>query len=434
MEFSLKALDIAFKDITRSFRSTIAVVFMFGLPLMVTGLFYIMMGSSARQGEFDLPRTKVVIANLDKGGPKMQAGSENVPGGVKANTLGELVVNVLKSDDLAELIDASLVPDVASARFAVDNQQAQVAVIIPADFSRQFADPYGQAAIEFYQDPTLTIGPSIAKSIMSRFMDTMSGIKIALDVALDETETSDYANVGQVIQQYLDTSSTQTKDLAETFLDVRSPDKTTRTEENPVLRVVGPIMGAFMIFYAFYTGTSTAESILREEEERTLPRLFTTPTPQATILTGKFLAVLLTVSVQVTVLIIAAKLIFGIQWGAFLSVVLAAVGIVLSASSFGIFINSFLKNTKQGGVIFGGVLTLTGMLGMIGVISGNSPAGARLGNSVALLVPQGWAVRGLTLAMNGQPLMAVLLNLLALLAWFALFFTIGVWRFNRRYA
>jgi ABC-type Na+ efflux pump permease subunit len=429
----LKALDIAFKDITRSFRSTSAVVFMFVLPLMVTGLFYLMLGSSAREGEFDLPRTKVVVANLDEGGPKMQAGSENVPGGVKAKTLGELVVNVLQSDDLADLIDVSLVSDVASARSVVDNQQAQVAVIIPKDFSHQFADPYGQAAIEFYQDPTLSIGPSIVKSIMSRFMDTMSGIKIALDVAIDQTDTSDYAIVGQVIQQYLDTSTTQTKDLAGALLDVRSPVKTTKTEENPVLRIIGPIMGAFMIFYAFYTGTSTAESILREEEERTLPRLFTTPTPQATILTGKFLAVLLTVLVQVTVLLIAAHLIFGIQWGAFLSVALTAVGIVLSASSVGIFINSLLKTTKQGGVIFGGVLTISGMIGMIGVISGNSPTGAMLGNSVALLVPQGWAVRGLTLAMNGQPLMDVVLNLLAMLVWFAVFFTIGVWRFNRRY-
>lgn len=429
----MKALDIAFKDITRSFRSAIAVVFMFVLPLMVTGLFYLMLGSSAREGEFQLPRTKVVVANLDEGGPKMQAGSENVPGGVKAKTLGELVVNVLQSNDLADLIDVSLVSDVASARFAVDNQQAQVAVIIPRDFSRQFADPYGQAAIEFYQDPTLTIGPSIVKSIMSRFMDTMSGIKIALDVAIDQTDTSDYAIVGQVIQQYLDTSTTQTKDLAGALLDVRSPVKTSQSEENPVLRIIGPIMGAFMIFYAFYTGTSTAESILREEEERTLPRLFTTPTPQATILTGKFLAVLLTVLVQVTVLLIAAHLIFGIQWGALPSVALTAVGIVLSASSAGIFINSLLKTTKQGGVIFGGVLTISGMIGMIGVIAGNSPTGAMLGNSVALLVPQGWAVRGLTLAMNGQPLMDVVLNLLAMLVWFAVFFTIGVWRFNRRY-
>jgi ABC-type transport system involved in multi-copper enzyme maturation permease subunit len=84
-------------------------------------------------------------------------------------------------------------------------------------------------------------------------------------------------------------------------------------------------------------------------------------------------------------------------------------------------------------MIFGGVLTLTGMIGMISVVAGNSPAGAQLGNSVALLVPQGWGVRGLALAMNGEPLMDVLLNLLVMLVWFAVFFTIGVWRFNRRY-
>ena len=70
-----------------------------------------------------------------------------------------------------------------------------------------------------------------------------------------------------------------------------------------------------MIFYAFYTGVATAESILQEEEERTLPRLFSTPTPQATILGGKFLAVLFTVLVQVIVLLLVARLIFGIHWG-----------------------------------------------------------------------------------------------------------------------
>ena len=50
-------------------------------------------------------------------------------------------------------------------------------------------------------------------------------------------------------------------------------------------------MGGMTIFYAFFTGTSTAQTILREDEDGTLPRLFTTPTSQATVLGGKFLAV-----------------------------------------------------------------------------------------------------------------------------------------------
>jgi ABC-2 type transport system permease protein len=189
-----------------------------------------------------------------------------------------------------------------------------------------------------------------------------------------------------------------------------------------------------MIFYAFYTGTSTAESILREEEERTLPRLFTTPTPQAAILSGKFMSVFMTVGVQVFVLLLAANLIFGIKWGNISSVVLSAVGIVFSASSFGIFINSFLKNTKQGGVVFGGILTVTGMIGMISIFAGGAPNADKLGNSVALLVPQGWAVRGLTQAMHHQPLSTLAINTLVLLVWAIVFFVVGVWRFKRRYA
>ena len=55
-------------------------------------------------------------------------------------------------------------------------------------------------------------------------------------------------------------------------------------------------------------------------------------------------------------------------------------------------------------------------------------------NSVSLLVPQGWAMRGLLHSMNGQPVMDITLNLLVMLVWCALFFIIGVWRFNRRYA
>lgn len=434
----MKALDIALKDMTRSFRSAFAVIFMFGIPLLVTGMFYFMFGNIASGGEFNLPKTKVVIANLDEGGPKFQVSTKNIPGGGDADTMGELVVAGLQSEEMANLIEVSFARGAEAARAAVDRQEAQVAIIIPADFSRQFADLDGKAVIEFYQDPTLTIGPGIIRLILNRFMDGMSGVKIAVNVFLDEADTQAYALAGQVVRQYLDISLAQTENLEEVLLDVRAPASAPANDSaespNLLLRIVSPIMGGMLVFYAFFTGTSTAQSILKEEEERTLPRLFTTPTPQATILSGKFLAVFLTVLVQVVVLLVAARLIFGIQWGDFLPAALTAVGTVFSASSFGIFVNSFLKNTRQGGVLFGGVLTMTGMIGMIGIFAMNSPAAARLGDTVSLLVPQGWAVHGLLQAMNGQPVTSVLITALVMLAWSATFFAIGVWRFNKRYA
>ena len=183
----MKAFDIALKDMTRSFRSFFAVVFMFGVPLMVTGMFYLMFGNMAQNGGFDLPRTTVVIANLDEGGPEFQVNPRNIPDGRAAKTMGDLVVNILQSDEMSDLIEVRFAADAASARAAVDSQQAQVALIIPPDFSEQFADiEKGKAVIEFYQDPTLTIGPAIMRSILGRFMDGMSGVKIAVNIFLDD--------------------------------------------------------------------------------------------------------------------------------------------------------------------------------------------------------------------------------------------------------
>jgi ABC-type Na+ efflux pump permease subunit len=434
----MKALDIALKDLTRSFRSAFAVVFMFGVPLLVTGMFYFMFGNVTENVGFNLPRTKVIIANMDQGGPKFQVNPKNIPGGRKAKTMGDLIVNILQSNEMTDLIEVSFAADPQAARSSVDGQQAQVALIIPSDFSEQFADVReGKAVIEFYQDPTLTIGPAIMRSILNRFLDSMGGVKIAINVFMDEADQSKYAQIGQVVQGYLDTSIALSENLEGELLDVRAPSNASQNKaeekQNALLSIITPIMGGMMVFYAFFTGTSTAQSTLKEEEERTLPRLFTTPTRQVTILTGKLLSVFMTVCAQVIVLLIAARLIFRIQWGELLSVTLTAVGIIFSASSFGIFVNSFLKDTKQAGVLFGGVLTVTGMVGMISIFAMNSPGGG-LGDMVSLLVPQGWAIRGLMQSMNGEAVSTVLVTMFIMLAWSAIFFIVGVMRFNKRYA
>jgi ABC-type multidrug transport system permease subunit len=431
----MKAFDIALKDMLRSFRNFFAILFMFVLPLLITGMFYFMFGNIADDGEFSLPKTKVIVANMDEGGPKFNVNTDNIPGGKDADTMGELIVGILESDDMADLIVVTRASAPEFARAAVDNQTQQVAIVIPKDFSEKFADIDEEAVIEFYQDPTLNIGPSVIRAILNRFTDGMASVKIAVNVFMDEAKPEEQVYVGQVVQNYLKISLAEEDDLEGELLDVRAPAKEdpAAKSENLLIRIVGPIMGGMMIFYAYYTGTSTAQSILREEEERTMPRLFTTPTSQATILTGKFLSVFMTVSVQVCVLLVVAKYLFGIDWGEILPVTIAAIGIIFSASSFGIFVNSLLKDTKQGGVIFGGVLTVTGMVGMINTFSGSSPNSAQLGD-VSLLVPQGWAVLGLTQAMHRQPIPSILITLSVLLAWSAVFFVVGVWRFNKRYS
>jgi ABC-type multidrug transport system permease subunit len=165
-----------------------------------------------------------------------------------------------------------------------------------------------------------------------------------------------------------------------------------------------------------------------------LPRLFTTPTPELSILGGKFLAVALTVLVQVSFLILFANYVFGIPWGEPSKVVLFVLATVILTSTCGIFIISFLKNSRQAGIVFGGVLTLTGMLGIFSVFTVGVQNPPPLMDTIALLVPQGWAMQAIRLSMGGDPLQDILLIVGGMLIWSAVFFIVAYLRFKKRYA
>jgi hypothetical protein len=138
------------------------------------------------------------------------------------------------------------------------------------------------------------------------------------------------------------------------------------------------------------------------------------------------------VTIQVIVLLTLGALIFNIKWGNTLSVLLFSLGTVIIASAFGVFVNSLIKSTKQGGFIFGGVLTFSGMIGMMPIFTFSNQSAAL--NTISLLVPQGWAVRGLFQSMQGADTSSVWLTLLVTFAWSVILFMIGALRFQKRYA
>ena len=138
----MKIIDIALKDLTRSMRSTFAVLFMFGVPLLVTGMFYFMFGNIASEdGGFNLPVTRVAIANLDEGSPDLQLGTSmlGLPAGQALSNVGEIVALILQNEAVADLVTVTLVKDAVTARGAVDDNTADAAIIIPPEFSSDFA-------------------------------------------------------------------------------------------------------------------------------------------------------------------------------------------------------------------------------------------------------------------------------------------------------
>lgn len=423
----MKILDIALKDILRSLRNYFFLGFGLGVPILMGVIFYFAFGGLASEGGFEIAQVEVLIVNLDEPLAEYDGFSA-----------GKILADFLQSEELAELLAATEAASAADARAAVDRQEAGVAVIIPADLSAAAFDPQGKAEVEIYHDPTLTIGPGIVTSIVTQFMDTLVGSKIAAGVAYDQLTaqgaTVDAMVLQDVATQYGEWSATLAESQdASILLDIRSPAGK-EEEGNMALEMVGGVMTGMMVFYAFYTGAASAMGILQEEQDGTLPRLLTTPTPTSTILGGKLIAVFALVIVQILVLMAFSSLIFKTEWGALGPLSMAIAGLVVLAASFGIFIMSWLRDSKQAGVVIGGVMTVLGMVGISSVFTANVPgAEGGITEIMPLFVPQGWAMRAWRLVIEGGTAGDVLLPFAVMLVLGAAFFAIGALRFKKRF-
>lgn len=442
----MKLLDITFKDMLQSARSLVGLVFMFVMPLLLTGLFFVMFGGIAGEEGFDLPNVTVLLVNLDEG--QFPAGAESdfselgldpTGGGATdlagANSMGEVLSQLLLGESFRDFMDVSLVRDAAAARSAVDSQEAGIAIIIPPNFTTALTGMDEEATIELYQDPTLAIGPAVVAGVLSQIVDTFTAATIGSGVTVEQLAESgvaiDPALINEIVGEFTSQGPAAAGNQA-SLIELRAPAGTA-SSGNPLIEIVSTILGGMMVFFVFFTGAATTGTILTEEEKGTLGRLFTTPTPVRTIIGGKSAGSLLTLAVQISVLMAVGTLVFSIYWGEPLTTFLAAVGLVLVAGATGLFLNSFLENTRQAGIIYGGVLTVTGMVGLMPVFTAGAPNQPEALQTVSLLVPQGWAMRGLTIAMEGGTLADLAPTLLVVLLWTALFGFIALRRFRRRF-
>lgn len=423
----MKTIIIALKDLRRMFMSAFFLAFGLVLPLATAALFYFAFGGMASSdGGFDLAPIPVVIANLDRAQGSLAA--------------GDVVAGILE-DSLPGLIQASRAEDAAAARSAVDRQQAAVAVIIPEGLSAAVIQPDGRATVELYSDPTLTLGPGIVQGIAHQVVDAFAGTKIATGVAAAQLAghgaTVNPATLQDLAMEYATWSARaagQGEGEARSLLDVRPPSGKSDEGAGALASMLGQIMAGMMVFYVFFSGAAAAESILQEDENGTLARLFTTPTSQSAILGGKFLSTFLLLTVQVAVLLVASSLLFGIDWGPPALAAAVGVGLVAVATGFGLLVTSLLRNRRQAGIIYGGVLTVMGMIGMVGVFTASVPGAGNPMSTASLIVPQGWAVRGWQMLLLGEGASGVFLAVAVMLAEGLLFFVLGAVRFRKRFA
>ncbi len=402
----MKLLAIVLKDARHQAASVFGLFMMILAPLLVTGLMYFAFGGLAGGGAPDFTPTRLVVADLD----------EPSPGGAAA--LGGVIVEHLGEGVVGEMLSVSNVDGEAAARAAVDRREADAALVIPRGLTRSvMGASAGPAEVIVYSDPTLTVGPALVRSVVTSITDAMVGARIA--ATMSGSRASD---VAARYVRWVESSPA---------VAVRPP-VAGAADRSEFTAMVASIMTAMLIFFVFFTAASGAQSIVREHEEGTLARLSATPTRPAVVLAGKSLAVALVVSVQVAFLLAVSSLVFGLRWGGIGATLLAAAGLVLGATGFGIMLMSFVRTSRHVGVILGVGLTLTSMFG--GLFTSFIPGSPPALEIVSLVLPQGWALRAWKLAASGVDAGGVLLPVGVLALMGVGFYCLGVLLHRRRFA
>jgi ABC-2 type transport system permease protein len=416
----MKVIALALKDLVRSSRNLFLIGMAVAAPLLINALILFSFGSLGKQEATLAPvSVGVVVGDTLPTGSPLEA------------SLGGSIRTMLFDDTVNDWLVARDYADEGAARAALDAQEIGVAVLVPAGFTEQYFAGGSPDPVTILQDPTLTLGPSLVRDMVGALLDGVTGGGVAY--AALEGHVPGSALPGLMEQYgtwYAGFQKALFGDPASAALRVVPPGGEQAQAGTSIAALLALVMVGQIIFFAFYTGTYAMMSLLQESEEGTLARLFTTPTRRSTILAGKFLAVLLIVILQGLVLLAAGRLAFQINWGRPDAVALALFGQVVAAVGLGVLLISVTRTTRQGGMIFGGVLTALGMMSGLFTTNVPMPTGFR---ALAQFTPQGRVLAVWRMAVEGRPAVDLLVPVLVLAALGAVMFAAGAVLFRRRY-
>ncbi len=413
----MKTLSIAWKDMQILFKDRGAVVQIFLLPLLFIVVFSGALAAIGSGGEEDT-RILLPVVNLD--------------GGEAAQTL-------LDGLDAAGGVRVERYEQAQAQALLDENKLARV-LTIPARFTADIADNH-QVTLRFVNhpdaDPEETEAVRLVIEGVARDMSLESQILASLqqmgDMQANAPEEFQVFTAERTIAQARSQfERSRTQPLVAVVQMVPGQPEGEREEMPDAVQLAVP---GFTVLFVFLTAQATARSIYDEKKVGSFRRLLAAPMSKASLLAGKMLPNFMTGLIQTAVIfafgIIGMRLL-GLTpmtlGDAPLAVVLIAVLVALCSSAFGILIAAIARTENQ----IGGLSSV--FLWVMGILGGCFIPLFILENFLGPLpkiVPHYWANRAFNdLLVRGLGLADVTTEMAALLAFTALFFVIGLWRFD----
>lgn len=414
----LKTILIGLKDLRVIFRDRAALVFMLLAPFLLTvGMGFVTgrFSGSSNSGLADIP---VIIVNLDNA------------------ELGNALVDVFHSEDLAELVAPAETSNPEAARRLIDENKAAAAVIIPEGFTRSvipaegtMTDPNFAEAdpvlIEVYVNPAMPTSAGVIKAIVDEFVSRIdegrvSGMTAIFQMLITGVITPQQAETeGRALFKNMDEDQPAA-------ITLKTDDEGAQAAEFDVLAYMAPAMA---LMFLMYTVSYGGRSILAERAQGTLPRLLVSPTSSAQILGGKVFGIYLTGVAQVGILILASAVFFRVKWGDPLGIAALTLAAVFGATGWGLIVTALARTPAQVANVGSAIMLIFGILGGSFLDLGMMPPAIQL---VSKITPNAWALDGfVTLALGGG-LAQLARPITALLVMGAVLFVVSVALFGKK--
>ena len=410
-----KLLTIALKDLKLIFRDPAALILMLLAPFLISlgmGLITGRFSGSTTSGISNIP---VAIVNQDEG------------------ELGKALEAVFSSEELADLVEPTFAATPAEARQLVEADQASAAIIIPQNFSASIIpDERGSTTgetvqISFIANSNSPTYSGILRSILDAFLTQVEVGRIGAEVTLSQVAQTGKltpelaAQLGAVLGTQFGQQSAQAQPI-----QLENTTASGAAVKFDLLMYFAPGMA---LMFLMFTVSNGGRTLLLENRTGTLPRLLQTPTAPAQILGGKVLGIFLTAIAQLTILIGGTSLLFRLDWGEPLGVVLLILAAAFAASGWGSFIATLFKTPAQV-ANFGSIVML-----VFGLLGGSFFDMSLLPEWVSILskiTPNAWGLQGFTTLAGGGTLSSIREPLLALaLMGIILFAAASIWMRRR---
>lgn len=389
-----RMISIALLQLRTTFKSKGAIITMFGMPLILTLIFGVLMGNTGGSASKTYVYPIVVVDNDGSFAARQLISQLDAEATIRVQTA--------TAEEMKKLF----------ADVKVDS-----GVVIPAAFGADLAAgkaPDVQLLAVPGRNTYMGVGPTIRGMIARLGQDYQLALR-----TLPEADRSDAAKVeaayAKVIAERKDVSTTVTTH-AVTRTVVEKAGFTAATGASVGFTVTFVMMQCFMM----------SGVILTERKHGTWGRLLTTPNSRVTIMGGYLLSFFLTGMVQFAILVLATRFLFQVSWGPMLPLFVMGAGTVLSASGMGLFLAGIVKTFEQQmsiGILF---INATAMLG--GAYWDLSMV-SDLMRRIGYLTPQAWAIDGFKQVMlRGGAWDAIALPMAVLLGITVVFMTAGLLR------